>query len=141
MTSTNQEAKQNDVEAAKEPQPKLDKAKEFVKDNVMLWAKVVIFKVGFYVFDIVTDIVNGADYLHGNSLPLEIRNETEVCQDLKSYSHPVWGSLTICLTWLPGIIYLIGQGSFKYTQGKLTWKMALGFAGMALVWPLFIFSL
>jgi len=134
--------------SSEEPRPpnakkttKLGAAKQLVQNNSMLWVKVVVFKVGTYVFDIGSDVANGVDYLRGNPLPAEDLNKEEVCADLMSYSHPKWGALTIALTWLPGILYVVGQGAFKQSQGKLTCKMALGYAALAVIWPFLIFGL
>jgi len=136
-----------DGEVAKDQQPpktiksRLDATKSLVQDNAMLWVKVVVFKTGTYVFDIFSDIANGVDYLRGTRLPSDSDRDPTVCDKLKSYSHPKWGGLTIALTWLPGLLYVVGQGAFKYSQGKLTWKMALGYAALALVWPFLMFGL
>ena len=118
-------------------QPKTNKLAK-TKASCELWAKVVIFKAGFYMFDIVSDMVNGADYLTGDPLPVLGNNKT-ACDGALEYSHPIWGGLTLGFTWLPGIIYFISLGLLDYSEGTLTLKRALGYALMATVWPIFTF--
>ena len=58
------------------------------------------FGVGMNIVDVITDILNGLDYIDGRTLP---SNVTIICDELSSYSHPIWGSVAIGLTWLPAL--------------------------------------
>lgn len=133
--------KQQHSDRDKQQQPWHAKALDWLKNNWMLFIKVIFVKAGTYAFDIISDIVNGADYLKGKELPTDPSLDPEFCDDLKSYRHINWGAITIALTWMPGLIYLLGQGWFKYTQGKLTIPMFFGFLAMVPIWPFFIFYL
>ena len=66
-----------------------------------------------YSTDVVTDIYSGANFIAGESIDyskfghLNFTNYTRnVCNDFDSYSHPIWGTLGICLAWAPGIALL-----------------------------------
>ena len=55
--------------------------------------------------DIVTDMLNGLNYMNGTTMPSNVSNRN--CDDLGSYSHIAWGSFTVALTWLPAIPTLV----------------------------------
>ena len=119
------------------PQPnKLDK-----------WGKfgIKLFGVGIYVYDVVSDLLNGSSYISGEEVNVDILNNPnhteyrdEVCDNLVKYSHPVWGSLTVALTWLPSLCLLFVLWSALHSKPTLKKKhfmLACLHVFVYLLWP------
>jgi len=66
-----------------------------------------LFGLLLMTVDVFTDILNGLDYIGIFKLPLE--DNEMVCEQLQNYQHPVWGSVAIGLSWMPGIPFFIYQ--------------------------------
>ena len=72
-----------------------------------------IFGCFQYCMDVVTDVVTGATFIRGKPIDHSLfgkenfSNYTEdVCNRFESFSHPIWGSLVIALTWTPALALL-----------------------------------
>ena len=82
-----------------------------------------------YSTDVVTDIYSGANFIAGESIDYSkfghsnFTNYTrDVCNDFDSYSHPIWGTLGICLAWAPGIALL--PPLMMHMRGQIIRKFA-----------------
>ena len=69
-----------------------------------------IFGWLLYAIDVITDVLTGFGYLNGAKIDQSRfgkENFTdytiETCQDFENYSHPIWGSIALGLTWAPAI--------------------------------------
>ena len=104
-----------------------------------------LFGVGLYVYDVVSDLLNGSSYICGEEVNIDLLknpNNTEyrdeVCDNLVKYSHPVWGTLTVSLTWLPSLCLLFVLWSAlhsKPTLKKNHFKLACLHVFVYLLWP------
>ena len=89
--------------------------------------------------DMITDILNGADYINGTSMPSNITERR--CDDLDLYSHPAWGIAAIGMTWSPAmpifVLSLINifksvcTGRSAHMRGKYLLRILI-----CLFWPL-----
>ena len=103
--------------------------------------KVFVLKVSLGIFDVVSDIVNGYNFLSGQFLlGLYFASQRREEYDLLAGSTAAWGYQTICLPWLPGLFRI----SFIASEVKwrsLKFKEVLGNIGgyilMLIAWPLF----
>lgn len=64
-------------------------------------AMLTIFGAMLSGSDIITDMLNGADYINGTAMPSNLTERR--CDDLDLYSHPAWGIAAIGLTWSPAM--------------------------------------
>ena len=68
-----------------------------------------------YATDVITDAMTGFTYLDGPKIDTSRFGKEnfsdytmEICQDFENYSHPIWGSLAIGLTWAPALACIPG---------------------------------
>ena len=99
-----------------------------------------IFSTGLMAFDVVTDYINGYDYIGVDKLPY-LGNNT-ICDNLQNYQHPIWGSVAIGLSWMPGIpifVYQIAMATRIFNR-QFTLKEAflscLSATLILLFWPI-----
>ena len=102
--------------------------------------KVFVLKVALGVFDVVSDIVNGCNFLSGQFLlSLYFASQTREEYDLLTDS-ATWGYQTIALPWLPGI-FRIGFIAFEEKWSDIKYikifKRIFGYTLMLMAWPLF----
>ena len=101
---------------------------------------VLILKVILGVFDVSSDIINGTIMISGEyKLGLYFASNTREEYNLLPDTI-VWGYLTLCIPWLPGLLRIIFLAS-EVQWGSLKWTEKLGkVAGYLLgliSWPLF----
>jgi len=65
-----------------------------------------IFGLFLMILDTSTDLMNGLDFFGFDKL---ILSDETICEDLQNYKHPIWGSVAIGLSWLPGLPVFIFQ--------------------------------
>ena len=67
-------------------------------------------------FDVATDFLSGLVYLDGEELP---KNDSIDCNHYNSYSHPIWGYISISLAWLPAfpVLCILLPSIFKNRRG------------------------
>ena len=92
------------------------------------------------ISDVITDIINGDDYIHGADVDADV--DADVCADINNYSHPIWGSVAIGIAWLPAlpicaneIVYIWQTYGNRYTPIK-SLKMFLFVIFLSATWPI-----
>ena len=117
----------------------LEKLALFAK-SLSDFIKVFVLKVALGVFDVVSDIFNGCNFLSGQFLlSLYFASQTREEYDLLTDS-ATWGYQTIALPWLPGL-FRIGFIAFEEKWSDIKYikifKRIFGYTLMLMAWPLF----
>lgn len=90
----------------------------FIRTAAGLLGAAVFASYGLIVngFDVVTDFLSGLVYLDGSPLP---QTDFIDCSQYNSYSHPIWGYLSISLAWLPAfpVLCILLPSIFKNRRG------------------------
>ena len=116
---------------------------KLAKIHVVLKAivMVLILKVGLGMFDVISDIVNGYNFLSGYfKLALYFasitREEYDQLPDLSRLGYPI-----IFLPWLPGLLRIIFLVSSDMNFGNIKWtevfRGTLGYSLLLMTWPFF----
>ena len=101
---------------------------------------VFILKVILGIFDVSSDVINGTimvsgEYKLGLYFASNTREEYNLLPDTI-----VWGYLTLCIPWIPGLLRIIFLAS-EVQWGRLKWAEKLGKVSGYLLglisWPLF----
>ena len=93
----------------------------------------ILFKIILYLLDVISDWVNAAEQISGmerikdkQQQPLNLNNWSD-CQQM-TVEGPLWGVVSISLSWLPGLVSLMATPK----ENKLVLLLRL------IVWPLFV---
>ena len=99
----------------------------------------ILFKIFLYFLDVISDWVNAAEQISGmdfydhfmrnkdkHQQPLNLPNWSD-CQQM-TVEGPIWGVVSISLSWLPGLVSLMATPK----ENKLALLLRL------IVWPLFV---
>ena len=99
-----------------------------------------LVKICLGIFDIATDFVTGYNSLSGEfSLGLYFASKTREFYEEAPYN-PFWGSITLSLPWLPGLLriaYLAHKQDWRGVSKVLWVKRIVGYFMTFLVWPVF----
>ena len=111
-----------------------------VVNTVKAILMVLILKVILGIFDVSTDVINGTimisgEYKRGLYIASSTREDYDLLPDTT-----VWGYLTLCIPWLPGLLRIIFLAS-EVQWGSLKWMEKLekvaGYLLGFISWPLF----
>ena len=100
----------------------------------------ILFKIILYLLDVISDWLNAAEQISGmvfydhfmrikdkQQQPLNLTNWSD-CQQMTVEEGPIWGAVSISLSWLPGLVSLM----ITPKENKLVLLLRL------IVWPLFV---
>ena len=111
-----------------------------------------IFGVVLYIFDVVTDMVSGANLISGAEMKdpsFYVKNLTnytnKVCDNILDHSNVVWGSINIAFAWFPALIpiaNIIYHWKIVSKLPQMNWiKQCATVLILFIFWPLFGFML